>query len=106
MQRGDAGVGISADEQDGRVFGSRFHVVIRRVRAEHVELRRILGRTVFGYPEPRHEKILIPQHVQERNATHDGSKQIGTLSERSSDEQSSVTASRNRQFFWIGVLLG
>ncbi len=88
----DPRVAFSGREQDRRVSRVRAGVVIRRVGAEPLELRRVLGRSVLGDPEARDEEVLIPEHVEERHRAHDRRAEIGPLGHRGAHEQATVGA--------------
>jgi hypothetical protein len=58
------GIGIGSHEKDRRILLPRFHVVIRRIRINEIELLGIFRGAVFGDPEFCDLEILVTQHVE------------------------------------------
>jgi hypothetical protein len=46
----NSGIAIPAHQQHGGILRTGLHILVRRIGGKILELRRVVGRAVFGYP--------------------------------------------------------
>src|SRR5580658_1904693 len=78
-------IGISGDEHGGWIGRPVTNLVVWRVSVERSEVVRVVGCTELAFPDMRVVEEVIPQHVEHRNHTDHGMKEIWALRHCSSN---------------------
>src|SRR5215218_1809503 len=72
-------------------------MMIRRVRPKPPEMLRVVRGAILRNPQPRDQKPVIAQHIQQRDLYDDGPKELGPLGKSRTHQQSAIRASRRGQ---------
>ncbi len=92
----DAVIVVGRGDQSGRIeVGVK--VVVRRIRVQAPEHRRIVRRTVIGHPGPSDRELVEPQHVHHAHSGQGGAEQLRSLGHRRADQQAAVGSAGDRQ---------
>src|SRR6185437_5094417 len=91
-------------EQYRWVSGSILHILIGRIGVERVELLEIAYASKLGHVEDAIGVELETEHVVHSDVGNDGAKQIRSLRQRRSHQQSAIASAQNRQTRMRGVL--
>ena len=84
-------------QEDRRVLHAVADTLVRRVGGQPAGRHRIVGRAILGNPERGDAEEVVAEHVEQRHAADDGAKQLRALSQRGTDEEAAVGATRDRQ---------
>src|SRR4051794_36070245 len=91
-------------EQYGRISGSILHILIGRIGVERVELLEIAYTSELGHVEDAIWVELETEHVVHSDVGNDSAKQIRSLRQRRSHQQSAIASAQNSQPRTGGVL--
>src|SRR5581483_3929391 len=105
VERSHPRVGISAEEQDGRILCAWSYVVVTRIGIEILKLLGVVSGPIFGYPVLRHQELLIAKHIQQRVAAGCRAEEVGTLRESRAYEQPAITCPLDGKPRGIGVAI-
>ncbi len=102
----DAAIGFAGEEEDGRVGGTVFDVVVWGVGVEDAELVGVSNGAEFGDIEGTVRIEFDAEHVVEADVGDDGASEGGVLGEEGAHEEPAVAAAFDGEFIGSGVAFG
>ena len=93
-------------EQHRRVVNVLLHVLVGRIPAQELPVRRHVRVAVFGHPGGAGQQLVVAIHVQQRHLADHGAEQLRVHHHHVAGEQAAVAAALDAQAGRLGDLAG